>query len=84
MTIRVNYNYQKERSRLELEKLAIKTNDKKNRELVSKSNFIIQRNDYLKKLKKKLKFKTIKKRPLKIVKGIKYGHFLRKILSGFR
>jgi DNA-binding CsgD family transcriptional regulator len=28
--------------------------DKKNRELFSKSNFIIQRNDYLKKIKKKL------------------------------
>ena len=56
ITIRVNYNYQKEKgSRLELEKLAIKNElDKRNRELVSKSNFIIQRNDYLKKLKKKI------------------------------
>tara|TARA_B100000614_G_C14493723_1_gene471807 strand:- start:266 stop:712 length:447 start_codon:yes stop_codon:yes gene_type:complete len=39
---------------LELEKLAIKNElEKKNRELMSKSNFILQRNDYLKKLKKK-------------------------------
>ena len=63
MTIRVNYNYQKEKgSRLELEKLAIKNElDKKNRELVSKSNFIIQRNDYLKKLKKKIEVQDNKK-----------------------
>lgn len=55
ITIRINFNYQKEKGdRLELEKLAIENElDKKNRELVSKSNFILQRNDYLKKLKKK-------------------------------
>ena len=55
ITIRINFNYQKEKGdRLELEKLAIKNElEKKNRELVSKSNFILQRNDYLKKLKKK-------------------------------
>lgn len=56
ITIRVNFNYQKEKGdRLELEKLAIKNElEKKNRELMSKSNFILQRNDYLKKLKKKI------------------------------
>ena len=56
ITIRVNYNYQKERSKsLSLEKINIQNQlDKKNRELFSKSNFIIQRNDYLKKIKKKL------------------------------
>ena len=55
ITIRINFNYQKEKGdRLELEKLAIKNElEKKNRELMSKSNFILQRNDYLKKLKKK-------------------------------
>ncbi len=55
ITIRVNFNYQKEKGdRLELEKLAIKNElERKNRELMSKSNFILQRNDYLKKLKKK-------------------------------
>ena len=55
ITIRINFNYQKEKGdRLELEKLALENElDKKNRELVSKSNFILQRNDYLKKLKKK-------------------------------
>ena len=56
LTIRINYNYQKERSsRLELEKEYIKNElDKKNRELISKTNFIIQRNDYLKKIQKQL------------------------------
>jgi DNA-binding CsgD family transcriptional regulator len=56
ITIRINYNYQKERSKsLSLEKINIQNQlDKKNRELFSKSNFIIQRNDYLKKIKKKL------------------------------
>ena len=49
LTIRINFNYQKERAfRLELEL------DKKNRELVSKSNFIIHRNDYLKKMQKQI------------------------------
>ena len=57
VTIRVNYNYQKERgSRLELEKEKVLLElDQKNRELVSKSNFIIQRNDYLKNLQKKIR-----------------------------
>ena len=57
VTIRVNYNYQKERgSRLELEKENVFLElDQKNRELVSKSNFIIQRNDYLKNLQKKIR-----------------------------
>ena len=56
LTIRINYNYHKERStRLALEKEAIENElDKKNRELVSKSNFIIQRNDYLKKSRSRL------------------------------
>ena len=57
VTIRVNYNYQKEKgSRLELEKEKVLAElDQKNRELVSKSNFIIQRNDYLKNLQKKIR-----------------------------
>lgn len=57
VTIRVNYNYQKEKgSRLELEKDKVLAElDQKNRELVSKSNFIIQRNDYLKNLQKKIR-----------------------------
>ena len=57
ITIRINYNYQKEKgSRLELEneKVMVELNQK-NRELVSKTNFIIQRNDYLKNLQKKIK-----------------------------
>ena len=56
MTIRINYNLQKEKgSRLELEKNMISSElDQKNRELMSKSNFIIQRNEYLKKIKSKL------------------------------
>lgn len=56
MTIRVNYNFQKEKgTRLELEKKAVENElEKKNRELISKTNFIIQRNDYLKSLKKKI------------------------------
>ena len=58
VTIRVNYNYQKERgSRLELEKEKVLLElDQKNRELVSKSNFIIQRNDYLKPSKENSNF----------------------------
>ena len=56
MTIRINYNFQKEKgTRLELEKKAVENElEKKNRELISKTNFIIQRNDYLKSLKKKI------------------------------
>lgn len=56
LTIRINSNYQKEKTnRLELEKKVIKGElDKRNRELVSKSNFIIQRNEYLKKIQKQM------------------------------
>jgi len=56
VTIRINYNYQKEKgSRLELEKEKVTEElNQKNRELVSKANFIIQRNDYLKNLQKKI------------------------------
>jgi tetratricopeptide (TPR) repeat protein len=56
ITIRINYNYQKEKgTRLELEKDKVTQElDQKNRELVSKANFIIQRNDYLKNIQKKI------------------------------
>lgn len=56
VTIRINYNYQKEKGvRLELEKEKVTDElNQKNRELVSKINFIIQRNDYLKNLQKKI------------------------------
>ena len=56
ITIRINYNYQKEKgSRLELEKLKVTEElNQKNRELVSKTNFIIQTNDYLKNIQKKI------------------------------
>lgn len=56
VTIRVNYNYQKEKgNRLEIEKVLISNKlNQKNRELVSKTNFILQRNEYLKKIKSKL------------------------------
>ena len=54
--IRINYNLQKEvANRLETEKKLISSElDQKNRELVSKSNFILQRNEYLKKIQGKL------------------------------
>ena len=56
VTIRVNYKYQKEKgNRLEIEKVLISNKlNQKNRELVSKTNFILQRNEYLKKIKSKL------------------------------
>jgi DNA-binding CsgD family transcriptional regulator len=56
VTIRINYNLQKEVGiRLEAEKNLITNElDQKNRELVSKSNFILQRNEYLKKIKTNL------------------------------
>lgn len=56
ITIRINYNYQKEKgSRLELEKQRVTEElNQKNRELVSKTNFIIQTNDYLKNIQKKI------------------------------
>ena len=54
ITIRINYNYQKEKGNLlEIEKKIISSKlAEKNRELMSKTNFIIQRNDYLKKIQK--------------------------------
>ena len=54
--IRINYKYQKEKGdRLEVEKVKISNElDQRNRELVSKTNFILQRNEYLKKIKSKL------------------------------
>jgi len=56
ITIRFNYNFQKEKgNRLEVEKQLISSElDEKNRELVSKANFILQRNEYLKKIMSKL------------------------------
>ena len=56
ITIRVSFNYQKEKgSRLELQNIMISSElDQKNRELMSKSNFIIQRNEFLKKIRTKL------------------------------
>lgn len=54
--IRINFKYQKEKGeRLEVEKVKISNElDQRNRELVSKTNFILQRNEYLKKIKSKL------------------------------
>ena len=54
--IRINYNLQKEvASLLEAEKKLISSElSQKNRELVSKTNFILQRNEYLKKIQGKL------------------------------
>ena len=56
VTIRINYNFQKEKgNKLQVEKELITSQlEEKNRELVSKTNFIIQRNDYLKKIKKQI------------------------------
>ena len=55
VVLRINNNLQKEVAlRLETEKKIIATElDQKNRELVSKSNFILQRNEYLKKIQAK-------------------------------
>jgi len=51
---------------LELEKFAIKNElEKKNRELMSKSNFILQRNDYLKKLQKKFEDSKVEEKSIK-------------------
>lgn len=60
ITIRINYNLQKEKgNRLEMEKEIISSQlNEKNRELVSKSNFILQRNNYLKNIKKKIETST--------------------------
>ena len=56
ITLVFNSNYQKiKNSKLEIEKNKILIElDAKNRELVSKTNFILQRNEYLKKIKNKL------------------------------
>ena len=56
VTIRINYNYQKERNtRLEFEQKLTKNQlDKKKLELVSKTNFIAQRNTSLDSLKQKI------------------------------
>jgi DNA-binding CsgD family transcriptional regulator len=56
ITIKFNYNFQKEKgNRLEAEKNLIYNElEEKNRELVSKSNFILQRNEFLKKIQTKL------------------------------
>ena len=56
ITIRINFNLQKEKgSRLEIDKKIISSKlEEKNRELMSKTNFIIQRNDYLKKIQKEV------------------------------
>ncbi len=60
VTIRVNYNYQKIKGKsLELEKEVITSKlNEKNRELVSKANFIYQTNEYLKNIKKKIESKN--------------------------
>ena len=57
ITIRVNYNYQKERNiRLEIEQKVTQSKlEKKQLELVSKTNFIAQRNEYLDSLKQTIK-----------------------------
>tara|TARA_B100001057_G_scaffold498638_1_gene606369 strand:+ start:19086 stop:20810 length:1725 start_codon:yes stop_codon:yes gene_type:complete len=57
ITIRINYNYQKEKnSRLEIEQnITQSILEKKQLELVSKTNFIAQRNEYLDSLKKSIK-----------------------------
>ena len=57
VTIRVNYNYQKERNiRLEIEQTVTQSKlEKKQLELVSKTNFIAQRNEYLDSLKQNIK-----------------------------
>ena len=54
--LRINFNLQKEKgTRLELEKNQIQTElSLKKRELFSKTNFILQRNEYFQKLKSKL------------------------------
>ena len=57
ITIRVNYNYQKERNiRLVIEQKVTQSKlEKKQLELVSKTNFIAQRNEYLDSLKQTIK-----------------------------
>ncbi len=57
ITMRVNYNFQKEKNnRLTIEQEIIsKDLEHKNLELISTTNFISQRNEYLKSLKKKIK-----------------------------
>ena len=77
-----NYNYQKVKySKLESEKIQISTKlDSKNRELVSKANFILQRNEYLKNIKLKLdknkgneqSYKQISKEIMELINSDKY------------
>ena len=77
-----NYNYQKvKNSKLESEKIQISTKlDSKNRELVSKANFILQRNEYLKNIKLKLdknkgneqSYKQISKEIMELINSDKY------------
>ena len=79
ITIRINYNLQKEKgTRLQLEKNMISVElDQKNRELMSKSNFIIQRNEYLKKIRTKLDSSTDS--PLKDLKSA--SHELNSVIN---
>ena len=68
--IRFNYNHQKEKegTRLEVEKQLIASElDEKNRELVSKANFILQRNEYLKKIMSKLESTDSKNDNLQLI-----------------
>ena len=60
VTIRINFSLQKEKGdKLQVEKELITSQlEEKNRELVSKTNFIIQRNEFLKKIKSKLESST--------------------------
>mgnify|MGYP000104878366 FL=1 len=57
ITMRINYNFQKEKNnRLTIEQEIISKNlEHKNLELISSTNFISQRNEYLKSLRNKIK-----------------------------
>jgi len=57
VTMRINYNFQKEKNnRLTIEQEIISKNlEHKNLELISSTNFISQRNEYLKSLRNKIK-----------------------------
>ena len=65
ITMRINYNYQKERNiRLQIEQSITKSRlEKKQLELVSKTNFIAQRNEYLDSLKQNIKKNKNDNRP---------------------
>jgi hypothetical protein len=69
LTIRINYNYQKERSaRLQTEQDFIKKElEKKQLELLSKTNFIAQRNQYLNILKNSLEKEEENKTPTNLI-----------------